>query len=133
MTLDLGTVHGIAEVTINGKPVGNLWCPPYRAELDPGILKHGRNQIEIAVTGSWRNRMIGDEQYPRDFATTNKLGKEFVNEWPDWYVKGEPRPVKERISFCTSLFYKKTDPLKPSGLEGPVRIETIEELRLSIR
>jgi hypothetical protein len=120
--LDLGTVHGIAEVTINGKPVANLWCPPYRVKLDSGILKPGKNQIGIAVTGSWRNRMIGDEQYPRDFKTVTRNGLEFINEWPEWYIKGEPRPVTERVSFCTSLFYKKADPLQPSGLEGPVML-----------
>ena len=122
--LDLGTVHGVAEVTINGKPIANLWCPPYRVELDPGILKPGNNQIEIAVTGSWRNRMIGDEQHPRDFKTITRAPYDFINEWPDWYVKGTPRPVKERVSFCTTLFYKKSDALQPSGLEGPVILQT---------
>lgn len=122
--LDLGTVHGVAEVTINGKQVANLWCPPYRVEIPDDILKPGKNQIEIAVTGSWRNRMIGDEQHPRDFKTIARAPYDFINEWPDWYVKGTPRPVKERVSFCTTLFYKKSDALLPSGLEGPVTLQT---------
>ena len=121
--LDLGIVHGIAEVIINGKTLANLWCPPYRLEIEPGILKKGSNTIEIAVTNSWRNRMIGDEQFPRDFETVERGQEEYITEWPDWYVNGTLRPVQERVSFCTTLFYKKNDPLHPSGLIGPVRIE----------
>jgi len=40
-------------------------------------------------------------------------------------VKGTPRPVSNRISFCTSLFYGKSDPLAPSGLIGPVTIQSL--------
>jgi len=123
--LDLGTVHGVADVAINGKPAANLWCPPYRAEIPDGILKPGKNRIEISVTNSWRNRMIGDEQHPRNFKTVRRAPYEFVNEWPDWYVKGTPRPVRDRISFCTSLFYGKSDLLVPSGLIGPVTIQPL--------
>lgn len=121
--LDLGVVHGIAEVTVNGRTLANLWCPPYRLKIEAGILKKGKNTIKIALTNSWRNRMIGDEQYPRDFNIVERGQEEYIDIWPDWYVNGTPRPVKERVSFCTTLFYKKDDPLHPSGLIGPVRIE----------
>ena len=67
--------------------------------------------------------MIGDEQYPRDFEFRTIGGSDFITEWPDWYINGEARPVKERVSFCTSIFYKKDDPLQSSGLVGPVNIE----------
>lgn len=126
--LDLGTVHGIAEVTLNGRPLANLWCPPYRVELPGGALRLGRNELAVAVTGTWRNRMIGDEQLPRDFAVVERragderAGVELVRAWPDWYVRGEPRPEQRRISFSTTLYYRVSDPLRPSGLVGPVTL-----------
>jgi hypothetical protein len=33
LTLDLGNVANLAEVTINGKPLGILWKAPYRVDL----------------------------------------------------------------------------------------------------
>jgi len=61
--LDLGKVCDIAEVKLNGKPVGISWAPPYRldvtADLHPGL-----NRIEIAVTNEWTNRQIGDRTLP---------------------------------------------------------------------
>lgn len=126
--LDLGAVHGIAEVTLNGRPLANLWCPPYRVELPGGALRLGRNELAVAVTGTWRNRMIGDEQLPRDFAVVERragderAGVELIRAWPDWYVRGEPRPEQRRISFSTTLYYRVGDPLRPSGLIGPVML-----------
>jgi hypothetical protein len=63
--LDLGKVCDIAEVKVNGKPVGVSWAPPYRldvtADLHPGL-----NKIEIAVTNEWTNRQIGDCTLPEN-------------------------------------------------------------------
>ncbi len=135
LLLDLGTVHGIAEVTLNGRPLGNLWCPPYRVEVSAGVLRPGRNELAVAVTGTWRNRMIGDEQWPRDFVTAARRGDperpgfELVRAWPDWYVRGAPRPEPRRISFSTTLYYRRDEPLHPSGLVGPVRVLTFPNRR----
>jgi hypothetical protein len=35
-----------------------------------------------------------------------------------------PRPEKNRMTFTTWNYYKKTDPLLPSGLIGPVVLST---------
>jgi hypothetical protein len=61
--LDLGKVCDIAEVKVNGKPVGVSWAPPYRLEVTAD-LHPGFNRIEIAVTNEWTNRQIGDRALP---------------------------------------------------------------------
>jgi hypothetical protein len=57
--LDLGNVRDIAEISINGKPFGTLWKPPYRIDVTNAI-KAGPNQLEIKVTNQWSNRIAGD-------------------------------------------------------------------------
>ena len=63
--IDLGTVHDIAEVKVNGKSVGMVWAPPYRVDVT-GALKPGANKLEIAVTNEWTNRQIGDRGLPKE-------------------------------------------------------------------
>ena len=46
-------------------------------------------------------------------------GKSLVR-WPEWFVKKQPRPVPERLTFTTWRHWRKNDPLLPSGLIGPV-------------
>lgn len=59
LALDLGTVHDIAEVSINGEPLATLWKPPYRVDVTDS-LKPGENDLGIKVTNQWTNRQIGD-------------------------------------------------------------------------
>jgi len=59
--LDLGTVNEVAEVSVNGTPLGILWKPPFRVDITR-VLKPGVNQLDVKVTNLWVNRMIGDEQ-----------------------------------------------------------------------
>jgi hypothetical protein len=65
LALDLGKVCDIAEVKVNGKPVGVSWAPPYRldvtADLHPGLSKN-----ETDVTDEWTNRQIGDRTLPEN-------------------------------------------------------------------
>jgi len=63
--LDLGTVHCLAEVKLNGKPLSLLWAPPYRVDVTPA-LRSRRNQLEIAVTNEWTDRLIGDRTLPSE-------------------------------------------------------------------
>jgi hypothetical protein len=93
LILDLGEVHNIAGVRLNGTEVGTLWKKPYRIDVSEA-LKQGENHLEIAVTNTWVNRLIGDAQ----------------------------PGVKEKITFTTMPFYQADAPLLPSGLLGPVRI-----------
>src|SRR6185437_4951607 len=92
--LDLGTVKEIAELSVNGKPVGGiLWKPPFHADVT-GLLKPGPNRLEIKVTNLWPNRIIVDQQ--------PNAAKHYT--WTDY------RP------------YTKDSPLLESGLIGPVTI-----------
>ncbi len=57
--LVLDKVRDIAEVSVNGKPVGLVWAPPYRLNVTAD-LKPGANEIEIKATNEWTNRIVGD-------------------------------------------------------------------------
>ena len=59
--LDLGVVHDMARVRLNGKDLGVVWCAPWRVEVT-GAIKAGDNPLEIEVVNRWANRLIGDKQ-----------------------------------------------------------------------
>jgi hypothetical protein len=61
--LVLDKVRDIAEVSVNGKPVGTVWAPPYRLNVTAD-LKPGANELEIKVTNEWTNRIVGDRLAP---------------------------------------------------------------------
>jgi alpha-L-rhamnosidase len=63
--LDLGKVHDVAEVQVNGVPVGVAWAPPYRVDVT-SALRQGANKLEIKVTNEWTNRQIGDRLLPAE-------------------------------------------------------------------
>lgn len=89
--IDLGAIGDVAEVRINGRPVGTVWHAPYRLEIG-SILKPGTNQIEVRVANLWVNRLIGDAQ-----------------------------PGASKVAVTTLPTYTAGAPLRPSGLLGPVR------------
>jgi len=91
--LDLGSVKNLAEVTVNGTPLGIAWKAPFRIDVTDA-LKPGSNALEIKVTNLWVNRLIGDAQ-------------------PN---------VAKKYTYTTQQFYRANSPLAPSGLLGPVRI-----------
>ena len=118
--LDLGRVQVIAEVRLNGQNLGILWKAPYRVALG-AAAKAGKNQLEIEVTNLWPNRLIGDEQWPADVEWAGLP----LKCWPDWMLKGLPRPVPERVTFTTWHHWRKDSPLLPSGLLGPVMLRPL--------
>ena len=93
LSIDLGEVKNLAEVSLNGKPFGILWKPPYRADVTK-LLKPGANKIEIKVISPWVNRIIGDRQ---------------------------PNVIRT-YTFTSPKFYKADSKLVLSGLLGPVQI-----------
>jgi hypothetical protein len=133
--LDLGLLNDIARVRVNGKDAGVLWYPPYTADITDW-LKAGDNQLEIAVTNTWANQLIGDEQEPRDFevgAITDFGAGPFgcqLRSYPEWFIKNEPRPSQGRKTFTTWLYFTKDSALQPAGLLGPVRLVTQAEAEL---
>jgi hypothetical protein len=115
--LDLGQVNVLAEVIVNGKNLGVIWCHPFRVDIT-SAAKAGDNTLEIRVTNLWPNRMIGDEEYPADVEWAGKV----LKDWPDWVKHGTARPSTNRLTFATWKHWNKGDALLPSGLLGPVRL-----------
>jgi hypothetical protein len=94
--LDLGNVKNIAEVSVNGKPLGVVWKPPFRVDATPA-LKAGANDLEIRVINLWVNRLIGDQQ----------------------------PGVTKKYTYTAQQFYRADSPLLPSGLLGPVEFVSV--------
>jgi hypothetical protein len=91
--LDLGEVHHMARVRLNGEDLGLAWKMPYRICIS-GKVRQGENTLEIDVTDSWANRLMGDERKPAD----------------------------SRLTYTPERFYTEEDTPILSGLLGPVRI-----------
>ena len=113
--LDLGEVGVMANVTLNGKSLGLLWCPPFKVDMR-SAAKPGKNTVEIELTNLWINRFIGDEAF------------EYQNIYPQ-IREGQPLPddqIRKTFEFRfggrNAKHWKATDALRPSGLIGPVRI-----------
>ena len=91
----MGFLYNIATVKVNGKDCGTVWTKPYQANILKAI-REGENQIEIEVTNTWHNRLIGDSYLP--------IGK--------------------RSTFTTAPFRLSGKPLEPAGIVGGVEIMT---------
>ena len=124
LQLSLGSVNSIARVRLNGRDLGVAWCSPWSVSVPPGVLRASGNALEIEVTNTWANRLIGDEQEPPDceWLPGHMGAGKFLKEFPDWFLKKQPRPSKGRFCFTTWNYFTKDSPLLPSGLLGPVRV-----------
>ena len=79
LILNLGEVHDLARVKLNGKDLGVLWTAPWSVDIS-SALKKG-NKLEIEVVNRWPNRLIGDEQ---------KTGKHYTYTTYNPYKKDSP-------------------------------------------
>jgi hypothetical protein len=104
LELDLGEVHDVAEVVVNGKSSGVVWKQPYRVEIT-GAARPGVNELEIRVTNSLMNRMR--VKPPTEADRPPAMSPEMMRD----YV---PEPV-------------------PSGLIGPVQIRASRRITLRAR
>ncbi len=117
--LDLGAVQVLAQVKVNGQELGILWKPPFGVDVTNAVHP-GANDLEVKVTNLWVNRLIGDEQLPPDCDWTNPAAPDSgMKEWPQWLLDDQPSPTG-RIAFAAWHLWHKDDPLKESGLLGPV-------------
>lgn len=79
IVLDMGKVGDIAEVTLNGTPVGIFWKAPYQADIT-SVLKKGENRLEIKVTNQWTNRLLGDMKATPDKKVLNSSLRVFSGQ-----------------------------------------------------
>ena len=128
--LNLGDVQVIAEVKLNGQDLGILWKPPFRVDVTK-IARPGANDLEVRVTNLWPNRLIGDEQFPDDCSPDGKWTSGGIRAWPEWLLRGQPRPEPRRLTFAALKHWSKDDRLLPSGLLGPVTVVTAVERDLA--
>jgi len=65
----IGLLYNMATVKINGIDCGTIWTAPNQVDIKKAIRK-GENSVEIEVTNTWHNRLIGDNLVPADKRTT---------------------------------------------------------------
>lgn len=122
--LDLGDVRELVSVRINGQDLGVWWHGPFVRDVTQSLIP-GKNTLEIAVTNTWHNRLVGDEQEPADFEFGTDRGEDkgrALLRYPDWFLTNQPRPSKGRIGFVNWFYHRAGTPLLPAGLLGPVRL-----------
>jgi hypothetical protein len=122
--LDMGTVADMARVAINGKDFGVVWREPFELDVSSAV-QPGKNTVEIAVTNTWHNRLVGDEQEPADFDWGADRGPDrgkMMKGYPEWFMKDAKRPSSGRKCFVIWYYHRKDTPLLPSGLIGPVNV-----------
>ena len=131
LTLDLGEVHEIANVFVNGKFVACLWEPPYRVTLpsrlptlnsQPSTLNSQLStlNLRLELINLMPNRMIGDAIAIRNGAK-EELSKQ--GPWPKWVLEGRSDSGTGIFSWTNfrPAWTADDTPLK-SGLLGPVKI-----------
>jgi hypothetical protein len=69
LELSLGELRNVADVTLNGKPLGILWKPPYTCDVT-GLVRSGKNELKVKITNLWANRLVGDATLPREKRVT---------------------------------------------------------------
>ncbi len=130
VVLDLGEVHDLARITLNGRELATLWRAPFTLDIT-AALHPNENVLQIEVANRWVNRLIGDENLPAD-ATYVTRGSSVgaLAEFPAWW--SDPAAARrERAAFSTWRFHQANTPLLPAGLVGPVRMQVCADLLLS--
>ena len=95
--IDLGKLGVMAELTVNGEFAGGTWMYPYVLDITD-LVKPGKNSLKIEVANLWRNTLVKEKGLPKDKQKT-------------WLVVSDVR---------------EDEPLQPSGLIGPVTLETVD-------
>ncbi len=94
VSLSFTSINTIATIKINGIDCGTLWTAPYQLDITKAA-RQGDNSIEIAVTNTWHNRLMGDHTLPEN----------------------------KRTTFTTAPYRLEGKPLLPAGLMGEVKME----------
>jgi len=102
----LGDVRNIARVRLNNNDLGVVWTAPWILDVT-GHVHEGKNDLEIDVANLWVNRLIGDASLPPE----KRITKTNVPLFP------HAEKLRPHCGFTVD------DPLEPSGLLGPIRME----------
>lgn len=97
IVIDLGNLTAMAKITINGEYAGGVWTTPYKLDITD-FVQEGSNELQITVVNNWMNRIIGDLNLPEEERKT-------------WYFVNH---------------HNAQSPLQPSGLFGPVTVNSIK-------
>ena len=95
--LELGKVSALATVKVNGNDVGGVWIAPWKIDISHAV-KAGENSVEISVTNTWVNRLVGDSHLPEE----------------------------DRQTWCIINPFTPESELHPAGLLGPVTVQVIQ-------
>jgi len=109
--LNLGKVHEVATVILNGKNLGLLVGPEFQVVLPATLLKN-KNTLEVKVTNLMANRIID-------------MDKRHVNYKKFYNINFAPH-LRENKDTDGTFTSKNWSPL-PSGLLGPVSISRVEK------
>jgi len=123
--LDLGRVAVMAQVILNGNELGTLWRDPFRMDVTDA-LRSGENVLDIKITNLWVNRQIGDELLAED---SDRNADGTLKSWPPWVMENKPSPTG-RTSFTTYRLWNRNDVPVESGLLGPVRLVTVQNVKV---
>ncbi len=125
--LSFDRIADLGRVVINDVECAILWTPPYRVDITK-YVKAGSNTIEVGVTNSWNNRLVGDERYPENhnFAEYPEWewakGTYRIMDIPDWYTNNQPKPDSKRVTFVTWKACVSDSTLYDAGIIGSVKI-----------
>lgn len=61
VVLNLDGVCDVATVTVNGKDCGIVWTAPYSVDITDALSK-GKNTLQIDVTNTWANALLGADE-----------------------------------------------------------------------
>ncbi len=117
--LDLGVIHHLARLRLNGKDLGVIWTAPWRVKITDTVRAKD-NQLKIEVANLWTNRLLGDQQEPDANVRAVK--------WPSGLLEGRQWPAG-RYTFTTKHIGKMELPLLKSGLLGPVTVQFDDFMR----
>jgi hypothetical protein len=98
LLLNLGVVHEVASVRLNGHDLGVLWTQPAQVDITSAVQAKD-NDLEVTVVNLWPNRLIGDESLPEE----------------------------KRFTKTNMRKFGPSSPLLPSGLIGPVSLLSEED------
>jgi hypothetical protein len=113
LVLTVGDVGNIAEVELNGQPVGVCWMRGQSLDVSDAA-RVGSNSLKIFVTNTLVNRVSGLKEMPQ---VPDHLQPHFGRG-----LRDKNPPGRSIIGF---------EPLPRSGLMGPVRIRPYKKVRIA--